>query len=423
MEALEGKRVVRLKGGDPFMFGRGGEELELLHENQVPFEVIPGVTSAIAVPAYAGIPVTHRDHCSSLHIITGHTREGENPDIDYEAAVNSKGTLVFLMGVSAAKCISEGLIRAGMSPDMPAAIIERGTTSSQRKILTAVGKLPYDVEKNRICSPSIIVIGDVCSLSDKFEWVSKMPLFGKRVVVTRPQKLNSVLCEKIRELGGEAIEFPCIRTAPVAGNSMLDKALWGIKEYQWLVFTSAAGVEAVFDRMLEMKMDIRELHGLKIAVIGPGTEKALNKKRINVDYMPESYNAEALATGLAGIAAGDEKVLVLRAREGSEDLSRILEEKGVRYEDIPVYDTVYEADINPFSKEAILANDFDYAAFTSASTVGGFVNALPELDFTQITAVCIGEETAKAAKRQGMKCILADKATLDGIVEVIMKMQ
>ncbi|HWQ30323.1 MAG TPA: uroporphyrinogen-III C-methyltransferase [Negativicutes bacterium] len=418
-EALEGKRVVRLKGGDPFMFGRGGEELELLYENKVPFEVVPGITSAIAVPAYAGIPVTHRDYCSSLHIITGHTREGESPDIDFEAAVNIRGTLVFLMGVSAAKGISEGLIRAGMVPDMPAAIIERGTTSRQRKLLTTVGQLPYDAEQNHICSPSIIVIGEVCSLSAKFEWVSEMPLFGKRVVVTRPEKLNSVLSVKIRELGGEAVEFPCIRTVSTIGNFMLDKALEQVGEYRWLVFTSAAGVEAVFDRMLEMKRDIRELHGLKIAVVGPGTEKALNRKGINADYMPESFNVAALASGLAGLAAVNEKVLVLRAREGSEELSRIFDEQAVHYEDIPVYDTVYESDINPFSREIILAYDFDYAAFTSASTVEGFVNALPNLDFTKITAICIGEETAKAAERRGMKCIVADKSTLDGIVEAI----
>jgi len=418
-EALEGRTVVRLKGGDPFMFGRGGEELELLHEHQVPFEVVPGVTSAIAVPAYAGIPVTHRDFCSSLHIITGHTKEGETPNIDFQAAVNMKGTLVFLMGVSAIKSISEGLLDAGMASDMPAAVIERGTTARQRKLLTTVGNLPGDAAEAEIRNPSVIVIGQVCSLSENFEWAGKRPLAGKRVVVTRPEKLNSVLSQKVRDLGGEALEFPCIQTRPISDNKAFNAALERIKEYNWLVFSSAAGVEVLFDRMYEMGRDIRDLHGIKIAVIGAGTAKAFTQRGIRIEYMPESYNVASLASGLVNVLAPGEKVLVLRAREGSEDLNRIFDQVGICYEDIPVYDTFYESDSSIFSKEIILSYDFDYAAFTSASTVGGFVSALPQLDFTKVTAVCIGEETAKVARSHGMKCIIAEKATLDSMVEAI----
>lgn len=417
-EALSGKRVVRLKGGDPFMFGRGGEELELLNEHQIPFEVVPGVTSAIAVPAYAGIPVTHRDFCSSLHIITGHTKEGENPSIDYEAAVNMKGTLVFLMGVAAVKSISEGLLAAGMQADMPAAIIERGTTARQRKVITTVGNLSSDAAINEIRNPAVIIIGKVCSLSKNFEWVSHRPLYGKRVVITRPEKLASVLSQKIRDLGGEAVEFPCIQTKTIPDNTAFDAALERISEYDWLVFTSAAGVDALFERFSEMKRDIRELYGRKIAVIGSGTEKAFAQRGVRVDFMPERYNVSSLASGLAETVTPDEKVLVLRARQGSEDLNQILHRKGICYEDIPVYNTVYESG-SSFSKEVIQAYDFDYAAFTSASTVRGFVNALPELDFTKISAVCIGEETARAAREHGMKCTVAKNATLESMMDAL----
>ncbi|UWG98189.1 uroporphyrinogen-III C-methyltransferase [Dehalobacter sp. DCM] len=418
-EALEGKRVVRLKGGDPFMFGRGGEELELLSERKIPFEVVPGVTSAIAVPAYAGIPVTHRDFCSSLHIITGHTKEGEAPNIDFQAAVNMKGTLVFLMGVSAVKSISEGLLNAGMAADMPAAVIEKGTTARQRRLLTTVGSLPEDVAKTEIHNPAVIVIGKVCSLAENFEWAGLRPLAGKRVVVTRPEKLNSVLSQKIRDLGGEAVEFPCIQTRAIRENPEFNAALEQIRDYHWLVFSSAVGVETLFDKMKEMKRDIRELYGLKIAVIGSGTAKPLTQRGMYADYMPETFNVASLAEGLTKVLAPGERVLVLRAREGSDDLNQIFDREGIVYDDIPVYDTVYEADGNSFSKDIIQAYDFDYAAFTSASTVKGFVNALPELDFTKVNAVCIGEETAKTAEAYGMHCITAEKATLDSMVEAI----
>lgn len=417
-EALNGKRVVRLKGGDPFVFGRGGEELELLRQRRIPFEVVPGVTSAIAAPAYAGIPVTHRDFCSSLHIITGHTKDGE-PDIDYAAAASLQGTLVFLMGVAAIKNISAGLLNAGMPGDMPAAIIERGTTARQRKLITTLDKLPAAAAKAKITNPAVMVIGKVCSLPEDFEWANGRPLAGKRIVVTRPERLSSVLSQRIRDLGGEAIEFPCIRTEAIPNNTGFDAALARIREYDWLVFSSTAGVEALFERMLLLKRDIRELYGRKLAVVGSGTEKAFTRRGIQIDYKPVSYNIASLAQGLAGIVTPDEKVLVLRARAGSEELNRILGEAGISYEDIPVYDTVYEAGNSIFSQEIIQAYDFDYAAFTSASAVRGFVKALPALDFAKVPAVCIGEETAKAAREYGMKCIVAKEATLAGLIDAI----
>jgi uroporphyrinogen III methyltransferase/synthase len=418
-EALEGNCVVRLKGGDPFLFGRGGEELELLCEYNIDFEIIPGITSALSVPAYAGIPVTHRDFCSSLHIITGHAKLGESPKIDYEALVRLNGTLVFLMSVSSIKDICGGLISAGMAKDMPAAVIENGTKATQRKIISTILCLSDDAKQNNIKSPSIIIVGKVCSLSDKFEWISKRPLHGKRIVVTRPENLCSKLSEKIRSLGGESIEFPCIKTQPVLDCSLLIEAIYNINAYNWLVFTSATGVEFFFDKFIQTGKDIRQLYGLKIAVIGSATEKAFNCRGIKVDFTPSEYNAKALALGLLSILKPDEKVLVLRAKEGSMELNDIFSNAQIDYSDVPIYETVYSAEANSFSLEIIESGQYDMAAFTSASTVKGFVNALPNLDYTQVLAVCIGQETAKEASKYGMKTVISQKATLNSMVEIM----
>ncbi|NLI92670.1 MAG: uroporphyrinogen-III C-methyltransferase [Peptococcaceae bacterium] len=421
-EALSGNRVVRLKGGDPFLFGRGGEELELIVRHQIPFEIVPGITSAISVPAYAGIPVTHRDYCSSLHIITGHTKSGEEPDINFDALVKLNGTMVFLMGVAALDTICRGLLHAGMSPDQPAAIIERGTTARQRKVISTLKNLVEDAARNEIKAPSVIVVGEVCTLAEDFSWAERRPLHGIRVVVTRPEKLGSILSEKIRNLGGESIEFPCIKTVPDFEGTLLSKAVKNIRQYNWVVFTSAAGVEAVFEKLYRVGKDIRELFGLKIAVIGSGTEELLKKRGIQVDYIPDTYNAQSLGAGLAALVKEDEKVLILRAKEGSQDLNHALEQAGVKYLDVPVYETIYNTEGCEFSGAVITGGQFDFALFTSASTVKGFINAMPHLDYTQINALCIGEQTAKEARGCGMQVTISPQATIDSMVETLIKL-
>jgi len=418
-EGLAGNIVVRLKGGDPFLFGRGGEEIVLLAENDIPYEIIPGITSAISVPAYAGIPVTHRDCCSSLHIITGHTKKAGAPDIDFEALVKLKGTLVFLMGISSLTSICSGLMRAGMPSDMPVAVIEKGTTARQRKLVSCIGNLAEEAEKNNIQAPAIIIVGTVCSLSKEFEWAEKRPLHGKRVIVTRPEMLCSTLSEKIRSLGGEAIEFPCIRTFPLKINPALDGAIAHLRDYNWLVFTSVAGVEFFLEKLKEEGKDIRELFGLKLAAIGSGTEKAFLQRGVRVDLVPSVYNARTLGEELAERVGQGEKVLLLRAEEGSPELTEVLSSSGVNYSEVPVYKTVFNSDNSEFSREIIEKGLFDFAAFTSGSTVKGFVRALPDLDFSNITAVCIGEQTAMEAKKQGMKVVVSQKATIDSLVEAI----
>ena len=238
-EALLGKIVIRLKGGDPFVFGRGGEELELLRTNDVPFEVVPGVTSAIAAAAYAGIPVTHRDFCSSLHIITGHAKGDREAEIDYESLVKLKGTLVFMMSVSNAGLIADGLMRAGMSHKTESAIVENGTTCAQRKFITTLGEIRKTVEANAIESPAVIVVGRVCSLSQKFDWFSDLPLRGCRVLVTRPQRTAGKLAGKLKDHGAKVTLYPCIETVKLDFDLHVEK-------YDVILFTSAFGVSCFF---------------------------------------------------------------------------------------------------------------------------------------------------------------------------------
>ena len=258
-EAQKGLRVVRLKGGDPFLFGRGGEELELLRENGIPYEVVPGVTSSIAVPAYNGVPVTHRDFCSSVHIITGHKRAGKEYDIDFRALVDTKGTLVFLMGVSALPDICAGLINAGMEKDMPAAILQKGTTAGQKRIVATVSTLEEEVKRQGIETPAIIVVGKVCTLAEKFGWYEELPLAGWKVLVTRPKELVSRTADKLREKGAEVLELPAIRTVPMEDQSRLYQALDQLETYQWLVFTSPTGVRVFFEELIRHGKDIRAM--------------------------------------------------------------------------------------------------------------------------------------------------------------------
>lgn len=420
-EALAGYEVVRLKGGDPFLFGRGGEELELLQKNDIPFEIIPGVSSSLAVPAYAGIPVTHRDYCSSVHMITGHQKNEEELNLDFQALVQLKGTLVFMMGVATMNKICNGLIAAGMPPYTPAAIIEKGTTAQQRKIIAVLQDLPEKATASRIQAPAVIVVGQVCTLGETFSWAEKRPLHGIRVIVTRPQKLNSQLSRQIRLLGGEAIEFPCIKTIPIKDETLFHCAVSELHHYNWLVFTSAAGVEAFFTKLMEEGKDARQLSGLKIAVIGSGTAEALRQWGIKADYIPPLYNARDLGVGLVNLVKKEEKVMILRAKEGSQELTATLRESGISFLDVPVYETVLQEEGYEFSRSLIETGDFQIAAFTSASTVKGFVSALPDLDYAGVQALCIGEQTGAEARKHGMKVIISPRATIDSMVQTLVE--
>lgn len=418
-KALEGKRVVRLKGGDPFLFGRGGEELELLVKHGIPFEVVPGVTSAISVPAYNGIPVTHRDCTSSLHIITGHKKKDTPLDIDFEALVNTKGTLVFLMGVAALPDICAGLLAAGMDQDMPAAILQQGTTANQKKVVATVATLEAEVKRQGIETPAIIVVGKVCSYGEHFSWYEKLPLFGAKIIVTRPKDRISTISAKLRELGAQVLEMPAIRTVPIAPNPALEEEILNLPSYAYLVFTSPAGVQYFMEALAAQCMDIRRFSKGKIAAIGQGTAKELKKYGIFADIVPEVYDAAHLGACIGEDCSDGDRILIPRARIGSKELTEeIQKRKKTVITDLPVYDTVYEAQELIDEKEEFESGRAAMAIFTSASTVRGFARTTEGLDYSKVTAACIGKQTKAAADALGMRTFAAKEATIDALVEL-----
>ena len=442
-EALDGNRVVRLKGGDPFLFGRGGEELELLAENQVAFEVIPGVTSAIAVPAYNGIPVTHRDWASSVHIITAHRRAGKTEPIDYKALVKMGGTFVFLMGVRALPEICAGLLAAGMPAETPAAVLERGTTAAQRRVTATVQTLPEACEKARIGMPAIIVVGEVCRLSEEFAWAEKRPLAGEKILLMRPRHLIREFAGRLREKGAEVLEVPLIETRMIEPNPQLEAAFDSVSQYQWIVFTSPSGVRLFFEALAAHRQDLRSLMHCRIAVIGEGSRRELEKHGFIADFMPETYTGEALGRELCvylqnrigerqaeqedkrtgaenADRAGNLRILIPRAKEGNPELVSYLKEFVV--EDLPLYETVPLDSGILNLKELVQKGEITTAVFTSASMVRSFVRQMEGTELTGVRAACIGKQTAAAAEAAGMQIFIAEQAKLESLEKLILEM-
>ena len=418
-KARQGKNVVRLKGGDPLVFARGGEELELLAENGIPFEIVPGVTSALAAAAYAGIPLTHREYASSFHVITTHAKNNEKPDIDFDALAKLNGTLVFLMGAAAIGDICEGCVSAGMDRYMSAAIVENAAANSQRKFLGTLATLPEIARANNVKSPAVVIIGKVCQFSDRYDWFSRKPLRNKRVIVARVKHESSKLSDSLRELGCDVVEIPCLRIAPLIGaGCMLGEKLADIKNYSWLVFTSGAGVNVFFDYLIGNEIDIRELRHLKIACVGIETKKEVSKRGIKTDYIPAEYNGAALARGLAERVKNGERLFIARAKNADKDLTRILAEAGAAFDDVPIYEKIKEVK-NGAAANVITGNDFDFAAFTSPSAVECFAEAAARNQLCKIKAVCIAEKTAAAARAYGMETHISAEATVMSVVEKI----
>lgn len=413
-QAQAGKRVVRLKGGDPFLFGRGGEELELLASHGIPFQVIPGVTSALAVPAYSGIPVTHRQTASSVHILTGHAKEGAPLELDFEALVRVGGTLVFLMAAAALSRLCQGLLKAGMQPETPAAAVERGTLPQQRTILATVSTLAEKAAD--LQSPAIILVGPVCSYADVLTWFVPSP--RKTVVVTRPADRRGSLSRALTGLGMEVVDFPCIRTIPREPCPELEGALAHLDAYAWLVFTSPFGVKVFFDRLLAGNRDSRSLAHLKLAAIGPKTADALLPYGLRADLIPSVYDSEHLAQAMAEV---DGPVLLCRASQGSRALPQLFAGRGIPCLDAAIYDTVYAAE-NP---ESVLKqlNAPLLVTFTSASTVRGFAESLPGADLHHVLGCCIGPKTAAEAKKYGISTVTAQEATMDSLIKCIKEVQ
>ena len=339
-EALDGNTVARLKGGDPFIFGRGGEEVEVLVARNIPFEVIPGITSAIAVPAYAGIPLTHRGLTSTVAFITGHEDPTkEKSDIDWQALAGI-GTLVFLMGVKNLGQIAGALIARGKSPATPAALIRRGTLPEQQVLTGHLSTIVELAQASGFKPPAILVVGKVVELRDTLRWFDIKPLFGKGVVITRPERQADDLARLLAAQGANPIAFPTIAIEAPADWSELDAALEQIERYAWLIFTSANGVHFFFERLMQQGRDIRDLKGVKICCIGPATAKQVETRGIRVDLMPDEFIAEGILKSFAAMDVKGQKILIPRAAKARDILPRTLQEQGADVTVATTYRTV-----------------------------------------------------------------------------------
>ncbi|MGC8718920.1 MAG: uroporphyrinogen-III C-methyltransferase [Thermodesulforhabdaceae bacterium] len=422
------KVVVRLKGGDPFVFGRGGEEAQELAAAGIPYEVVPGVTAAIAVPAYAGIPVSHRDFASTITFITGHEREDQQDSrINWKALAELGGTLVFFMGVKNIGIIASRLMENGLAPNTPVAVIRWGTTPHQKTVCGVLEDIEARVAAEGITPPAIIVVGEVVKLRDELSWFEKKPLFGKTIVVTRARAQASRLSEGLRELGAECIEFPTIAFEPPPSWDEADKAIDGLERYDWIVFTSANGVEAFFTRLWERGKDVRSLWKASIAAIGPETAKAVEKKGIRVDLIPASYRAEDLAEAFPGETVLGKEILIPRALEAREVLPQILENRGAKVTVVPVYRTVMPSgDMAEKLARDIENGRIDCITFTSSSTVRNFLSLMKPVlspdSLLKVVVACIGPVTAQTAEELGLSVqVVADSYTIDGLIDALVR--
>lgn len=422
-KAKEGKTVVRLKGGDPFVMGRGGEEAETLARNNIPFEVVPGISSAIAVPAYAGIPVTHRSLASSFAVITGH----EDPtkarsSIAWEKLATAVDTLVFLMGMQNLPKIVAQLVKHGRAPDTPIAVIKDGTSPQQKTIVGSLNDIVARVEENQLTAPAVIVVGEVVRLREKLRWFDNRPLFGKRILVTRARRQASALSKLLSERGAQPVELPTIDIKAVVDTSELEEAILNIKHYHRVVFTSVNGVEAFFQQLYGRHFDARALDGLKVSAIGPATAEALKTRGIVADYVPEVYTSQGLISGLSQQNIAGQRFLLPRADIANEELIRGITQLGAEVHEVTIYRTVPASDIIPQVKQVLLSGKIDVITFTSSSTVSNLVSALDnELKAVNSARVaCIGPITADTAARAGLRVdILAGEHTIPGLVSAI----
>lgn len=423
-----GKVVVRLKGGDPFVFGRGGEEAEAIADAGVPFEVVPGVTSAIAAPAYAGIPVTHRTLASTVAFVTGHEDPSkETTTVEWPRLATADGTLVFLMGMKNLPAIVGHLRSEGKSAQTPVALIRWGTRVGQR---TIVGTLEDIVEKAAAAGiepPTLIVIGEVVRLRERLNWFETRPLFGKRILITRAKEQASELSSLVVRHGGEPVEFPTIQLRPPESWTALDEAIANLQHYQWLVFTSVNGVRPFMERLRHQGLDTRALAGLRLCCIGPRTAQELAQYGLQADIIPDEFQAEGLISALTEAGIGGQKILIPRAEVAREILPQQLEALGAQVRVVTAYRTVLpEADRDRL-KDLLRQGQIHVLTFTSSSTVRNFCALFdnPE-EMTKLTegcvVACIGPITAETAREQGVRVsVTARENTIPALVESLVE--
>lgn len=428
-KALAGKTVVRLKGGDPFVFGRGGEEAEALYDAGVRFEIVPGVTSAIAAPAYAGIPATHRDYASTLAIITGNEDPLKKESrIDWDKIATGADTLLFLMGVANLGEIARRLIAGGRSPHTPVALIRWGARPEQRTLTGTLADIEAKAAQAGLTNPAVIIVGDVVKLRQKLKWFENKPLFGRTILVTRAREQAADLCEKIEALGGKAPAYPTISIAAPHDYAPLDQAISELKNYHWVIFTSVNGVLAFFQRLRRHRKDVRALHGAQLGAIGPKTREALERYGLMVTYMPGEYRAEEIAAGLRGKLAPGQRVLLPRAAGARQVLPQALSAMGAVVNEVAAYRTVPSGSNGAALKKMLGRGEIDLVTFTSSSTVKYFVemvgrdflHSLPKKPAT----ACIGPVTAGTARALGLNVdVVAAEYTIDGLVAAIVQFQ
>lgn len=424
-KARQGHIVARLKGGDPFLYGRGGEEAQYVLQNGLDYEVVPGVTSAIAVPAYAGITVTHRDATSSFAVITGHEKPDKTESsIQWDKISTGIGTLVFLMGVENLPFICKSLIDNGRDPSTPIALIHRGTTPQQKVLSGTLADIVDKVKKAEFKPPAVIVVGEVVNLRQELQWLEKKPFWGKRIIVTRSRNQASQLSARINDLGGEAVEFPTISIQKEENLSSLFNAFKNITSYEWIIFTSVNAVDIFFNELNNADMDIRDLGGVNIAAIGPATLDNLARRGLKVNVVPDEYRAEGIVAELANKIQPGQWVLLPRARGARSILPDSLREMGAHVNEVFLYEAISEVHISQAILNEIKNGVMDYITFTSSSTVTNFVKIIGREHVNNINqrvkVACIGPITADTAREAGFKVdIVAKEYTIQGLINAI----
>ena len=414
--ALEGKQVVRLKGGDPFIFGRGGEEALELRKKGISYTIIPGVSSAYSVPAYAGIPVTHRTMASSVHILTGHESKEKrgNSVFDYEVLAKEEGTLVFLMGYANLGKIARELIRYGKNQKTPTAVLQQGTTAKQRVVYAPLDAIEETCKKAKIKTPAIVVIGKVTKLGKELSWFEQGALFGKKIMATGTKQLTNHIAEAVSKYGAEPVSFSLIET------KKREIKVPDFSAYQWIVFTSANGVRYFFEFLKEENIDLRTIMNMKFAVIGSGTKRELWNHGFSCDYMPESFESQFLAKGLSEVMETGEKAILFRAKKASKELTKGLDQCGIEYEDVALYETIVEER----KKEELLRqlSQIDYITFGSSSAVHAFFDMTKEYEGTLPKIISIGPITTRTLEQRGYAVAQTAKVyTVEGMCEAILE--
>ena len=428
-KAKQGNMVVRLKGGDPFIFGRGGEEAEVLITAGIPFEIVPGVTAAIGASAYAGIPLTHRDYTSDVAFVTGH----EDPTkaesgIDWKALATGIGTLVFFMGVKNLPRIAANLVANGRSTDTPVAVIRWGTTPKQKTVTGTLDTIVDETQKAGIKAPAIIIVGGVVNLRKTMQWFEHRPLSGRRIVVTRAREQASDLVRQLTELGAECIQCPTIQVVPPAAWDDLDRAIEAIDRYDWIVFTSVNGVEYFFRRLFDKGLDVRALGHIQTAAIGPATADRLMARGLKSDIIPKSYRAESVVAAFAATTVEGTKILLPRAKEARSVLPVELTRMGATVDQVTVYETRQVENSAADLVTRLDAGTIDTVTFTSSSTVKNFHRLLPpdRVDHLMkgVAVASIGPITSQTARELGLVVTMeAEMYTIPGLIQAILSNQ